>query len=86
MIYSIEHFSLNERDVFMTGGFVHKIDENGEKISIRNNKTWMFNGDIWNEKAPMTIPRDRPACSVINMPNGEVSKRNVDFLDMSSLD
>ena len=39
------------------------------------NKTWLFNGNTWEERTPMSIPRDRPACSIINMPDGEVGSR-----------
>ena len=42
--------------------------------ALQTNKTWLFNGNTWEERTPMSIPRDRPACSIINMPNGEVSK------------
>ena len=41
--------------------------------ALQTNKTWLFNGNTWEEKTPMSIPRDRPACSIINMPDGEVS-------------
>ena len=40
--------------------------------ALQTNKTWLFNGNTWEEKTPMSIPRDRPACSIINMPDGEV--------------
>ena len=42
--------------------------------ALQTNKTWLFNGNTWEERTPMSIPRDRPACSIINMPNGEVRK------------
>ena len=39
---------------------------------ISNVKTWMYDGSTWEEIAPMSITRDRPACSLLNMPNGKV--------------
>merc|ERR1719150_414093 len=41
--------------------------------ALQTNKTWLFNGNTWEEKTPMSIPRDRPACSIINMPDGEIN-------------
>ena len=41
--------------------------------AVQTNKTWMFNGNSWEARAEMSIARDRPACSIMNMPNGEVS-------------
>lgn len=38
--------------------------------SIR--KAWLYDGRSWEEIAPMTVTRDRPACSLLNMPNGKV--------------
>lgn len=40
--------------------------------AVQTNKTWMFNGKSWEARAEMSIARDRPACSIMNMPNGEV--------------
>ena len=38
----------------------------------QTNKVWIYNGNKWEERKPMSIARDRPACSIVNMPNGEV--------------
>ena len=35
-------------------------------------KAWLYDGRSWEEIAPMTVARDRPSCSVLNMPNGKV--------------
>ena len=40
--------------------------------AIQTDKAWIYNGLTWEEKAPMSVARDRPACSLVNMPNGEV--------------
>ena len=40
--------------------------------AIQTDKAWIYNGNTWEEKAPMSVARDRPACSLVNMPNGEV--------------
>ena len=50
--------------------YEYSVSEKGG--ALQTNKTWLFNGNTWEEKAPMSIPRDRPACSIINMPDGEV--------------
>ena len=34
---------------------------------------WMYDGDIWNDIKPMSIPRERAACSLVQTDNG-VSK------------
>ena len=47
------------------------VSQKGE--ALQTNKTWLFNGNTWEEKTPMSIPRDRPACSIISMPDGEVA-------------
>ena len=39
---------------------------------VQTDKAWMFDGYSWKKIAPMSIARDRPACSIINMPNGKV--------------
>ena len=44
------------------------IDAGGGSIS----KAWLYDGKDWKEIAPMTVTRDRPACSLLNMPNGKV--------------
>ena len=40
--------------------------------ALQTNKTWLYNGNSWEARAEMSIARDRPACSIVNMPNGEV--------------
>ena len=48
--------------------------------AVQTNKTWMFNGNSWEARAEMSIARDRPACSIMNMPNGEVSCTFIDII------
>lgn len=36
-------------------------------------RAWLFDGYYWTEIADMHIVRDRPACSVLEMPDGTVS-------------
>ena len=33
---------------------------------------WIFNGESWEKIAPMTVVRDHPACSLVEMDDGEV--------------
>ena len=40
--------------------------------SVQTNKTWMYDGNVWKAKAQMKFARDRPACSLVNMPDGKV--------------
>ena len=54
-----------------TEDYDYSVSEKGG--ALQTNKTWLFNGNTWEERTPMSIPRDRPACSIINMPDGEVS-------------
>ena len=55
------------------------ISEDTEKFSedigggIVLNKAWIYDGNDWNPLPNMFEPRDRPACTTINMPNGEAS-------------
>ena len=46
-----------------------------------NGETWMFEeGKYWTKKAEISTPRDRPSCSLVNMPNGKVKFRSkLDF-------
>ena len=40
--------------------------------AVQTDKAWIYNGLTWDEKARMSMARDRPACSLVNMPNGDV--------------
>ena len=42
-----------------------------------NRRTWMYNTTHWKETAESIIARDRPACSLINMPNGKVTSFSI---------
>lgn len=46
-------------------------DETGG--ALQTEKVWLFDGNTWNEMSPMSIARDRPACSIINMPDGKIN-------------
>ena len=39
---------------------------------IALNRAWLYDGYYWNEVADMSIVRDRPACSLLNLPNGSI--------------
>ena len=48
----------------------------GETIlfgGVQTNKTWMFDGTKWTNKADMLIARDGPACSIVQEANGKVN-------------
>ena len=38
----------------------------------QTDRSWLFSGEEWHEVAPAPIGRDRPACSIVNMPDGKV--------------
>ena len=40
--------------------------------AVQTNKTWMYDGTSWTGTAEMKFPRDRPGCSIVNMPDGKV--------------
>ena len=42
----------------------------GGGISLK--RAWLFDGYYWNELPDMSQVRDRPACSLVNMPDGSV--------------
>ena len=42
-------------------------DQGGEQ----NEKTWIFNTTHWKSTAPSLVARDRPACCIVNMPDGK---------------
>ena len=37
------------------------------------NKAWMYDGQTWNDITPMSVPRDRPACTLVQTSDGAVS-------------
>ena len=37
------------------------------------NKAWMYDGQTWNDIASMSVPRDRPACTLVQTSDGAVS-------------
>ena len=34
------------------------------------NNAWMYDGDFWNDVQPMSIPRDRAACTLVQASDG----------------
>ena len=40
--------------------------------AVQTNKTWIYDGNVWRPKAEMKFARDRPGCSLVNMPDGKV--------------
>ena len=54
--------------------------------AVQTANTYMYDGGQWDKKAPMSTTRDRPACSIINMPDGKVSLQlHTVFLRLASL-
>jgi hypothetical protein len=41
------------------------------------NKAWIFDGTSWNAIPDMNVTRDFPACSLVEMDDGEVSGHRV---------
>lgn len=48
-----------------------ELDLGGGKVLDR---AWMYDGYEWVDLAPMSTPRDRPACSLVQSDDGSVSK------------
>jgi N-acetylneuraminic acid mutarotase len=55
----------------LIGGF-HHLSEEMDVGGRQNDRTWIFNSTHWIEKARTSVARDRPACSLVNMPDGKV--------------
>ena len=55
----------------LIGGF-HHVNEDRDVGGMQNERTWIFNSTHWKETAKTRVARDRPACSIVNMPNGKV--------------
>ena len=47
-----------------------KGDENTFVAGRALNNAWMYDGDFWNDVQPMSIPRDRAACSLVQAKDG----------------
>ena len=76
---------INNSHTMIIGGFTSAVIEENPKHKkdgvkstnvIRgghqNRRTWIYNTTNWIETAESSIARDRPACSLVNMPNGKV--------------
>ena len=57
----------------LIGGFMPVFGDDG---GYQNQRTWIYHGigidSQWKETAETHIGRDRPACSLVNMPDGKV--------------
>ena len=49
----------------------------GDDGGYQNKRTWIYNSSHWIETAATKIARDRPACSLVNLPNGKVLINNL---------
>ena len=66
---SIYQQRLDNTRTMLIGGFDPVFaDQGGEQ----NEKTWIFNTTHWKSTAPSLVARDRPACCIVNMPDGKV--------------
>ena len=77
--------SINSTHVLLAGGYASDYtftnpdpphDESfvaGRSLS----KAWMYDGNYWEEVPDMSITRDRPACSLVQLPNGEARELNL---------
>ena len=54
-------------------------DQGGEQ----NEKTWIFNTTHWKSTAPSLVARDRPACCIVNMPDGKVCTTYVHLMKLN---
>ena len=55
----------------LIGGF-HHVNEDQNVGGMQNDRTWIYNSTHWKETARTHVARDRPACSLVNMPDGKV--------------
>ena len=66
-LYNI--FRINSTHTMVIGGFNPVFGDEG---GHQNKRTWMYNTTHWVETSRTSIARDRPACSLVNLPNGKV--------------
>ena len=47
-------------------------DDDNTLVASRGalNNAWMYDGDFWNDVQPMSIPRDRTACTLVQAKDG----------------
>lgn len=87
---------LNSSHVFMAGGYARNYtfcdelaeDNCNEKAGSTVDgggrvlrKSWMYNGDTWLDLPTMSIPRDRPACSLVQMDDDTVKPSETSKFD-----
>ena len=53
----------------LIGGFNPVFGDDG---GYQNERTWIYDSTKWKETAEPNVARDRPACSLVNMPDGKV--------------
>ena len=46
----------------------------GDEGGYQNKRTWIYNTTHWVETAETIVARDRPACSLLHLPDGKVIK------------
>ena len=44
----------------------------GDEGGFQNKRTWIYNTTHWVETAESIVARDRPACSLLHLPDGKV--------------
>ena len=71
--------SINRTHVVIVGGYAadHYIDPpfglpDVYVPGLGLNKTWMYDGNAWENMPDMHEVRDRPACSLLQLDNGEI--------------
>ncbi len=52
---------------------VFNVTDIGGGLIFKNG--WIHDGKEWNKTAPMSVARSKPACSLVEMDNGEVPIR-----------
>ena len=57
----------------MAGGLSNTLPVDGQFVGgLFHNQAWIFDGKVWNSIGKMSIVRDDPACSLVEMEEGEV--------------
>ena len=79
--------SINSTHKFLVGGYARPYDFT---VTVKNyvrgtalSKAWMYDGQSWNDLMPMSIARDRPACTLVQTNDGAVSYIILDLITIS---
>ena len=80
---SVDTISIHKRNVVTSdqpipNGSVKRTKRQDEKLGggIQFARAWLYDGFQWNEIADMSEPRDRPACSLVQLEDGAVRQKN----------